>query len=93
MRLRLKAGYAATFLYVLLLTACGDVFRPVAIPIGRAGGDPATQHSALVVNNAAGAVGSVQQIDVSGDTVMSVHDAGHGPIHASMDQQPADPIL
>src|SRR4051794_4445491 len=85
MRLRQRVALAAALsLYVLQLISCGDTFRPVAIPVTQPGGDPAVQQTALVVNNNNNGLGTVTQIDVSGDTVTSVHDAGRGPVHAAL---------
>src|SRR5258708_2081705 len=83
MTLRLKAGFAAIVASLLLLVGCGDTFRPVAIPIGKPGGDPATQHTATVVSQNGAGIGTIMQIDTSGDTVMAIRDAGHTPVHAA----------
>jgi DNA-binding beta-propeller fold protein YncE len=49
MKLFRMAGLAAGLIMVLVWAGCGDVYRPVAIPIAPAGGNPQAQRMALVV--------------------------------------------
>jgi DNA-binding beta-propeller fold protein YncE len=80
------------FMVVVLLTSCGDTYRPVVIPLPQPGGDPQATHFALVVNanygqptNLVNGVGpSVSQIDVSGDVNVGNHRTGLNPVHASL---------
>ncbi len=77
---------------LVLLTSCGDTYRPVVIPITQPGGDPQATHYALVVNSNDGqptnlttGVGpSVTQLDVSGDTNLGNRRTGLNPVHAAV---------
>ncbi|HLQ50734.1 MAG TPA: hypothetical protein VK129_04500, partial [Terriglobales bacterium] len=75
---------AAGVLMLVLLTSCGDTFRPVAVPIPQPGGDPAGLGNAIILSaNGAGTTpGTASHINVSGDTVTAVHDVGANPVHA-----------
>jgi len=53
MKLFRMAGLAAGLMMVLVWVGCGDTYRPVAIPIAPAGGNPQAQRMALVVYAAA----------------------------------------
>src|SRR6266481_5146887 len=84
MTLTRKAAAAAALLAIPLLTVgCGDVFRPVATPVVKAGGDPLTQHIAQVLTSNGGGTGNVTEIDISGDTVSSIHVTGKGPVYVT----------
>jgi DNA-binding beta-propeller fold protein YncE len=80
----------ALFFVVVILTSCGDTYRPVVIPIPQPGGDPQATHYALVVNNnnnqptdlVSGKGPSASQVDVSGDTNIGNRRTGLGPVHA-----------
>jgi YVTN family beta-propeller protein len=67
----------------LIFIGCGDVFRPVAIPITTPGGDPSVQHRAVVVNQNTSSTGTTTEINVSGDTIMAVRPLGLLPVHAA----------
>lgn len=72
-------------LSVGLWTACGDVFRPVAVPVVGNPPDPANYHFAMVVSqNAPGSPSSAMQIDVSGDSNVGNAKLGLGPVHAAV---------
>src|SRR5713226_80412 len=75
---------AAGVLMLVLLSSCGDTFRPVAVPIPQPGGDPAGLGNAIILSaNGAGTTpGTASHINVSGDTVTAVHDVGANPVHA-----------
>ena len=77
---------ALVFASVVLLTSCGDVFRPVANPIPRPGGDPGVAGEAIVVSgNGSGATagtGTTTHINTSGDTVVAIEHVGVNPVHA-----------
>ena len=64
--------------------ACGDQFRPVAVPIPLPPPSPAPSHfvAALSANGAVN-LGAVSRIDVSGDSVSSVFSTGVAPVHAA----------
>lgn len=78
----LLAGVAAALAWVIL-TGCGDVYRPVANPISKPGGDPTTTHVATVISNNAGAPGVATAVNVSGDTNVGNFLVGRGPVHAT----------
>lgn len=77
---------ALVLISVALLAGCGDVFRPVANPIPRPGGDPAAAGEAIVlganVPNDPGGAGATTHINVSGDTVVAIEHVGVNPVHA-----------
>ena len=78
----LRVGSLLLLMVFLLLieVGCGDQYRPVANPIQSPGGQPQNNHYAWVVSyNPAGA-GSTTQIDVSGDTNLSVNAMGAGSV-------------
>jgi YVTN family beta-propeller protein len=66
-----------------MLTGCGDVYRPVANPVLKPGGDPAATRVALVLSNNAGAPGVGTSVDISGDTNIGNFSIGRGPVHAA----------
>ncbi len=84
MTLMRKAGMPAILLLTLLWLGCGDVFRPVANPIPKPGGDPATFHYVVSVNNNPGVDGSTTHVDVSGDVVIGRFPVGRNPVHAAL---------
>ena len=77
---------------ITICVACGDTFRPVAIPIVPAPPSPAASHFVLVINgNGFGTIsngtfnqGTSTRIDVSGDTNVGVAPLGLGPVHAAL---------
>lgn len=72
-------------LSVGLWVACGDVFRPVAVPVTGNPPDPANYHFAMVVSqNAPGTPSSAMQIDVSGDSNVGNAKLGLGPAYAAL---------
>lgn len=87
--LRRSAGILL-FAALILLTSCGDVYRPVAIPIVQPGGDPQAKHYALVLNKgfptASPAVSPTASVfDISGDSNMGNRPAGLNPVSAIVD--------
>ena len=69
----------------LVLAGCGDVFRPVANPQLKPGGDPAAIRLAIVVSQgSAGQFGAATQLNVSGDTNSGNFPLGHNPVFASI---------
>ncbi len=66
-----------------LLIGCGDVYRPVANPILKPGGDPQTTHIAVVLSNNNGSPGMASAIDVSGDTNIGNFALGRGPVQGA----------
>jgi len=79
---------AAGIIFALLLLAvasgCGDVYRPIALPIPLPPPNPAAVHvvAALSANGALDD-GSMGRIDVSGDSVASIFRTGIAPVHAA----------
>jgi YVTN family beta-propeller protein len=89
MVLRRPARVAAALFLLVICVACGDTFRPVAVPITPPPPNPAASHFVLVINgNGVGATnknpGSSTRIDVSGDTNVGVAQLGPGPVHAAL---------
>ena len=78
-------GLSALLLVALLCLACGDYYRPVAIPIPVNTPNPAALHFMYAVA-AVGAsnVGSLSQIEVSGDALTAVVNSGQSPVHAAL---------
>ncbi|HLK33508.1 MAG TPA: hypothetical protein VKT29_10495, partial [Terriglobales bacterium] len=68
----------------LLAVGCGDVFRPVAVPITGPPGDPQPTSYAFMINdNAPSSAGSVLQINIPGDSAFFETPIGMGPVHAA----------
>jgi YVTN family beta-propeller protein len=86
-------GVTASLLLIAFLTVlagCGDVYRPVAIPITSPGGDPQPTHYAVVVSKGDVAAnppgtGKAAVFDVSGDSNMGNRPTGINPVAATMD--------
>ncbi len=81
------ARLAAVFTLGLFCAGCGDVYRPVAIPILQPGGDPQRAHHVLVVSSNGSNKGTAVAIDVSGDTAVASfsgdNGVGRNPVHAT----------
>jgi len=83
-RSRLTA-LSALVLVALLCLACGDYYRPVAIPIPVNSPNPSALHFMYAVAGAGAVnVGSLSQIDVSGDALTAVQNSGQSPVHAAL---------
>src|SRR3954470_14106936 len=67
----------------IILCACGDTYRPIALPTLQPGGDPQTARIATVVNNNNGGAGSTTQVNATGDTNVGVFQVGNDPVHAA----------
>src|SRR5690349_510700 len=95
--LRRSFRYAGSFFAKLALpvlaatlgVSCGDVYRPVALPIpGQSPTPGATGHMLVVSTNGSDpnnpllSSGSSSRIDVSGDSVVSIFPTGLAPSHA-----------
>lgn len=80
MRVSRKTVFLLTLIAFALLaeTGCGDQYRPVANPIITPGGQPQQNHFAWVANYNPNGDGSITEIDVSGDTNLSVNAMGVG---------------
>ncbi len=82
MRFRRVGGLAAIALASVLWMSCGQVYRPVVIPINTIPPNPANFHAVFSVNaNVAFNQGTAMQIDVSGDSEIGAADMGVNPTH------------
>jgi len=78
-------GIIAILFFLSIWVACGDQFRPVAIPITPPPPNPqATQNVFVVSDNGPDNAGSSSQLDVSGDTNIGVARVGRRPVHAAL---------
>jgi len=85
MSLRRVGGLAAMVLAVMLWLSCGDIYRPVVIPIAVTPPNPANFHSVFAIStNAQANPGAALQIDVSGDTDIGQADMGINPTYAAI---------
>jgi YVTN family beta-propeller protein len=76
-------GAATVFLLVLLWSACGQFYRPVATPIIPAQPNPSINNVAIVITeNGATHPGASTTIDVAGDTPTSQATVGLMPVYA-----------
>jgi DNA-binding beta-propeller fold protein YncE len=83
MSFRSVAGLAATVVATILWISCGDVYRPVVIPIAITPPNSANFHAVFAVSSDSQAnPGSAFQIDVSGDTNIGQANMGINPTHA-----------
>ena len=86
---KLTGGAAGLLCALMICTSCGDTYRPVANPIVSPGGDPQPIHNAYVLftnPNGPGGIpgnGTLEQIDVSGDSVTLDVIVGRNPLFAS----------
>ncbi len=77
------AGAATAAALLLLWTACGETYRPVANPIIPPQPNPAFTHVVMVLSdNGANNPGASTTIDVSGDSATSQSQTGLEPVHA-----------
>ena len=84
MSFRRVGWIAAVGLVTLILMSCGQVYRPVVIPIATNPPNPQNFHAVFgISSNASSNPGSVLQIDVSGDTNIGVANMGINPTHAA----------
>lgn len=78
-----RSGRAVLLLSTLFWAACGDTYRPVVIPNPTVPPDPQNTHFVFAVTtNAGDNPGAGMQIDVSGDSTLSVANVGRGPTFA-----------
>jgi DNA-binding beta-propeller fold protein YncE len=90
---------AALLCQVILWSACGDVFRPIIIPNPPQFPNPAAAHSILTISDNGTVngvvetpqIGTIMQVDVSGDTDESQRNVGLVPVH--LVQQSASQVL
>lgn len=98
MKLIRLAGVAFSLSIALLLTGCGDTFRPIVTPFPVSGVDPQAQRSAFVLSqgtpqpgtttcadgSAVPCPGGSTEIDVPGDTNVGNRVQGRSPWHAQI---------
>lgn len=85
MSLRRVGGLAALAAAVVLWMSCGDIYRPVVIPIAVTPPNPAGFHAVFgISSNAQANPGAVLQIDVSGDSNIGQADMGVNPTHIAI---------
>ena len=78
MSLRRVGGLAAIALATMICVSCGEVYRPVVIPIATTPPNPANFHAVFGISaNAQVNPGAALQIDVSGDTDIGSGEYGH----------------
>jgi YVTN family beta-propeller protein len=76
---------ASIALAVWLEISCGQVYRPVVIPVNTTPPNPANFHAVFGISvNAPLNPGTALQIDVSGDTTIGVANMGVNPTHAAI---------
>src|SRR5438067_5258519 len=75
-------SYLISICGCVLLSGCGNTFRPIAQAIPQAGGDPGLTKNAVIVSAYGSSPGTATHIDVSGDTTVAVHTLGANPVHA-----------
>ncbi len=75
---------AAAAVSTLLWVSCGQVYRPVVIPISVTPPNSSNFHAVFAISsNASPNPGSVLQIDVSGDSNIGIANMGINPTHAA----------
>jgi len=76
---------AATVLGTLLWMSCGEVYRPVVIPVSTTPPNSQNFHSVFgISSNVPPNPGTALEIDVSGDTNIGVANMGLNPTHAAV---------
>ncbi|HWZ78497.1 MAG TPA: hypothetical protein VNX87_18275 [Candidatus Sulfotelmatobacter sp.] len=85
MSFRRGGWFTAMLVAMLILMSCGEVYRPVVIPISNNPPNPANPHAVFGIStNVAPNPGTVFQIDVSGDSNIGVAPMGINPTHAAI---------
>jgi hypothetical protein len=83
--MRRFAQLSGLLILSLIMSGCGDVYRPVVIPNPPPTPDPKPAHNVFVIsNNGPAHKGTGMQVNVSGDTNMGVIPLGIAPVHASL---------
>jgi hypothetical protein len=78
--------------FYMVISGCGDTFRPIIIPNPPTFPNPAAAHTVVSINdNGSFVAGSAMAIDVSGDSISSIANTDIHPIFAA--QQSASEIL
>src|SRR5208282_5213794 len=85
MSFRRVGWLAALALATLLEMSCGQVYRPVVIPVAITPPNPANFHEVFGIStNVPFNQGTALQIDVSGDSDIGVSNMGVNPMHATI---------
>jgi len=83
--MRRFALVCGVLIVALIMSGCGDTYRPVVIPNPPPTPDPRAAHNLFVIsNNGSANKGTGMQVNVSGDTNMGVIPLGIAPVHASL---------
>ena len=84
MSLRRVGGLAGIALATIICISCGEVYRPVVLPINPTPPSPSNFHAVFGVStNAPFSPGTALQIDVSGDSKIGTANMGVNPTHAA----------
>lgn len=82
MSFRRVGGLAAMAVATLICISCGDVYRPVVLPVNPTPPNPANFHAVFGIStNAQFNPGTALQIDVSGDSNIGAANMGENPTH------------
>jgi DNA-binding beta-propeller fold protein YncE len=85
MSVRRVSALAVTALAAMICLSCGDVYRPVVIPINPTPPNPSGFHAVFAISsNVPFNKGAAFQIDVSGDTNIGQANMGWNPTHAAI---------
>jgi DNA-binding beta-propeller fold protein YncE len=85
MSVRRVSALVLTALAAMICLSCGDVYRPVVIPINPTPPNPSAFHAVFAVtSNVPFNQGAAFQIDVSGDTNIGQANMGWNPTHAAI---------
>ncbi len=85
MKLSRLGRLAALFVLIIIEMSCGDVYRPVAIPLPPSPPNPGALHYMLVIaGNGPINPGTALRLDESGDTAAAQAQAGLGPVHVAV---------
>ena len=85
MSVRRVGWLAAMALATLLWASCGQIYRPVVIPVSTIPPNPANFHAVFGIStNALSNPGTALEIDVSGDSDIGVANMGVNPTHAAV---------
>jgi len=85
MSLRRVSWLAVVALAALICISCGQVYRPVVLPVSTTPPSPANFHEVFTVNgNIAYNQGTAMQVDVSGDSDIGAGNMGVNPTHGAI---------
>jgi YVTN family beta-propeller protein len=75
--------FITTAIICILISGCGETFRPVVTPLPQPGPDPQGSKNAIVLSQAASGAGVTTHINLAGDTTIGQVQVGPGPVHAA----------